>query len=121
MEENDRSIRELIIQYLVAHTQCSGCGEGYSPQDVELRHRRGDVWLATVKCRHCGLQGLVMAAIRSDHARALQEHEEAQELAGGTAADAGPVTIDEVLDVHRELAAFSGDMRELLSGEDGAD
>jgi NAD-dependent SIR2 family protein deacetylase len=121
MEENDRSIRELIIQYLVAHTQCSGCGESYSPQDVELRHRRGDVWLATVKCRHCGLQGLVMAAIRSDHARALQEHGDAEELAGETVDDAGPVTIDEVLDVHRQLAVFRGDVRELLSGDQSAD
>lgn len=115
MDENERSIHSLIIRYLVAHTQCSGCGRRYAPEDVYLRHRRGDIWLASVICRHCGLQGLIMAAISASHAKEMgdvvdpeveQEQAALQEL--------GPISSDELLDFHRFIQDFGGDARKLV-------
>jgi hypothetical protein len=120
MEDSERSIRSLIVRYLVAHTQCSGCGRRYAPEDVRLRHRRGDIWLASVACTHCGLQGLIMAAISTDHAHELRSVTgvEAQEAPSLQAM--GPISTEEVLDFHCFLTEFSGDVAELLgsSGDD---
>ncbi len=114
MEENERSIRSLIVQYLVAHTQCSGCGRRYSAGDVHLRHRRGDVWLASVVCRHCGLQGLIMAAISADYGTESASPADAEMDERAILHELGPIDLDEVLDFHRLLSGFGGDMLELL-------
>jgi hypothetical protein len=118
MEDNERSIRSLIVRYLIAHTQCSGCGRRYAPRDVRIHKRSGDVWLASVNCRHCGLQGLIMAAI------ATEDVEEADELVAELAKedveeleDLGPILGDEIIDLHRFLRGFEGNMVQLLSEE----
>jgi hypothetical protein len=119
MDENESSMHSMIVRYLVAHTQCSGCGRRYAAEDVHLRHRRGDIWLASVVCRHCGLQGLIMAAISASHAEdgetALDQ--EAQERAA--LEDLGPISSDEVVDVHCLLRDFGGDMKQLLRRRKG--
>ncbi len=118
MEDNDRSMRSLIVRYLVARTQCSGCGERYEPNDVHIYDHRGDMWLASVTCGHCGLQGLIMASIRSED---MGESEETysepteQQLVSGL----GPITEDEVLDFHDFIDRFTGDMKQLFDGVEG--
>jgi hypothetical protein len=116
MEDNERSIRSLIVRYLIAHTQCNGCGRRYAPRDVRVYSRRGDVWLASVTCRHCGLQGLVMAAIATDE---LEEVDEAVAESAKEEIEAfqdfGPILGDEILDLHLFLEQFDGNMVELLS------
>jgi len=114
MNENERSIHSLIVRYLVTHTECTGCGRRYAPEDVHLRHRRGDVWLASVICRHCGLQGLIMATVSADHAQEMEAalDPEAEERAAFQ--EMGPISGDEVLDFYCFLEGFGGDMRQLL-------
>jgi len=121
MEEQDRSVRSLFIRYLIAHTQCSGCGRRYAPRDVHIYSNSGDLWLASVNCRHCGLQGFVMAAIASEESEAedalraerVHEHAEAFETLG-------PILGDEILDLHCFLQEFDGSMVELLTEADSA-
>lgn len=114
MDENERSIHSLIIRYLVAHTQCSGCGRRYAPRDVRIYDHRGDIWLASVTCRHCGLQGLVMAAIGEKDAQEIEAitDPDAEDLAAFE--EMGPISSDEVLDFHCFVEQFDGDLRQLL-------
>jgi hypothetical protein len=113
-DEHERSMHSLIIRYLVAHTQCSGCGRRYAPEDVHLRHRRGDIWLASVVCRHCGLQGLIMAAVSASHADEMEAATDRDAEERTAMREMGPISSDEVLDFHRLLEEFSGDMRKLM-------
>jgi len=114
MGENERSIRALIIRYLVAHTQCSGCGRRYEPGDVQIHDHRGDVWLASVTCSHCGLQGLVMAAIRAKDAQEIEPISESEAEEWAVFEQMGPINSDEVLDFHRFLQDFRGDPAQLF-------
>jgi len=114
MDAEDGSLQSLVIQYLVAHTQCSGCGRLYNPDDVRIRARRGDVWLAAVTCGHCGLQGLIMAAIKTQDAQetGCVLEEDAGEQA--TTHERKPISVDEVLDCYRFLEQFHGDVYQLF-------
>ena len=114
MDDNERSIRSLIVKYLVAHTQCSGCGHRYEPQDVRIQERRGEVWVAAVTCSHCGLQGLIMAAIRAKDAQDGEDNLELEAEEKAALLELGPITSDQVLDFHRWLQDFGGDMSEFL-------
>jgi hypothetical protein len=108
------SLEAMVIQYLLAHTQCSKCGRHYEREDVQIRDRRGDIWLAFLTCGHCGLRNLVMATFRT---RGLSRD------ATETAADPdevveferfGPIAAEDVLDLHCFLRDFDGDLRQLL-------
>jgi hypothetical protein len=121
MDEEDELLQSLVIQYLLAHTQCSGCGRSFGADDMHIRARRGGVWLAAVSCSHCGLQGLIMAAIKT---RDAHDSESALE------ADAGeldhfchrePISSDEVLDWHCFLEHFHGDVHQLLGERKGTE
>jgi hypothetical protein len=118
-DEHERSMHSLIIRYLVAHTQCSGCGRRYAPEDVHLRHRRGDIWLASVVCQHCGLQGLIMAAVSASHAEETESATDRDVEERVAMEEMGPISSDEVLDFHRFLEQFSGDMRKLVRRRTG--
>ncbi len=115
MEERDPDTRSLIIQYLVAHTRCSGCGQHYEAEDVHVHSHRGQVWLASLTCHQCGLRAMVMAAMQAPGEEAeppVAAPDDAQELA--TLRTLGPITADELLDLHRFLEGFSGDMQNLI-------
>ena len=114
MDDKERSIHSLIIRYLVAHTKCSGCGRRYAPGDVRIYDHRGDIWLASVTCRHCGLQGLVMAAIGTNDVEEVEAvaDPEAEDLTSFR--EMGPISSDEVLDFHCLVEGFEGDISELL-------
>jgi hypothetical protein len=119
MNEEDELLQSLVIQYLLAHTQCSGCGHSFCADDLHIRARRGGVWLAAVTCSHCGLQGLIMAAIRTRDAR---DTEPALEASAGEQArfrHREPISSDEVLDWHCFLEQFHGDVHQLLGERDG--
>ena len=119
MSDSDSSIHSLIIKYLVAHTQCSGCGHRYRPEDVRVRDRRGHIWLASVTCRHCDLQRLIMAAIETKQIEASETSLDADAEERAAFQEMGPIDTDEVLDFHCFLEEFSGDMVQLLGGHGG--
>ncbi len=119
MANNDRSIESLIIRYLIARTQCSGCGRRYDPKDVHIQDHRGDIWLASVTCKHCGLQGLIMAVIRAQDAQEVEAIFESDAEEWSVFQQMGPISSDEVLDLHCFLEEFSGDVVQLLEEGDG--
>jgi len=114
VDENERSIQSLLIRYVVAHTQCSGCGRRYNPEDVHIHDHRGDVWLASVTCSHCGLQGLIMAAIKTKDAQEIEATPEPNDEEWAIFEQMAPISSDEVLDFHRLLEGFSGDLARLF-------
>ncbi len=109
MQEQDSSIHSLIIQYLVAHTRCSGCGQHYEAEDVHVHSHRGQVWLASLTCHQCGLRAMVMAALQPEGA---QQDNDDEEQAACQAM--GPISVDEVVELHRFLEGFRGDMHDLF-------
>jgi len=118
MENGDRSIQSLIIRYLIARTQCSVCGRRYDPKDVHIHDHRGDIWLASVTCKHCGLQGLIMAVISTEDAQQVEAIFELSAEEWAAFQKMGPISSDEVLNFHCFLEEFNGDMIQLLGESD---
>jgi len=114
MDDRDPRIESLVIRYLITHTQCSGCGQHYEPEDVHVHSHRGQVWLASLTCRQCGLKAMVMAALQlqGSGAESQAAERDTQEIA--SLQERGPISSDEILDVHRFLDEFCGDMQSLF-------
>lgn len=121
MDEEDGLLQSLVIQYLLAHTQCSACGRSFEADDLRIRAHRGGVWLTAVTCSHCGQQGLIMAAIKTRDARDPQSALEAGEGESAGARAPEPITADEVLDWHCFLDQFHGDVHQLFGEHSGSE
>ncbi len=114
MDERDQSVQSLIVQYVVAHMQCSGCGRRYEPVDVHVHNHRGHIWLASLACRHCGLRGVLVATVQAQDAKETATALEYDAEEWVAFQEMGPISDDEMLEFHRFLTGFDGDVMNLL-------
>jgi hypothetical protein len=114
MSEDDKTIQLLIVDYLVTHVHCGGCGHPYTVEDLQVRRRGGDLWLATMVCRRCGLQRLVVAAVNPGYAKGMGQASDTGSEEEHAVAVGEPISSEDVLDLHRFLKDFDGDVLQLL-------
>ena len=106
---------ERFIKRLVATVRCGVCGEPYEGQNVKVLGHRDTLWFLSVSCPACGGQGLLAAAIKEGElARPITDLSETEQAKFH---NLGPVSADELLDIHECLRDFNGDVSHLLSVE----
>lgn len=88
---------EAVIQHLIESVRCSECGGAYEAEDVYILSQENDTWALVAYCPTCGLESVVMAYVDATYS-----------------ADMDPPDEDEVAAWGRFLAAFEGDLRDLL-------
>jgi len=104
-----------FIKRLVATIKCGVCGQHYEGDNMKVLGHRDDLWFLSVFCPACRSQGLVAAVIKKGELPLpitdLNETEQVK-FRG-----LGPVSGDELLDIHEFLKDFDGDFSRLLSKE----
>ena len=106
---------ERFIKRLVATVRCGVCGEHYDGQNVKVLGHRDALWFLSVFCPVCGGQGLLAAAIKEGELpRPITDLSETEQA---KFCNLGPVSADELLDIHECLRDFNGDVSRLLSAE----
>jgi len=106
---------ERFIKRLVATVKCGVCGEHYEGQNVKVLGHRDALWFLSVFCPACGGQGLLAAAIKEGEL--LRPITDLSETEQAKFRNLGPVSADELLDIHEFLRDFDGDVSRLLSEE----
>ena len=99
---------EGFIKRLVITIQCGVCGEHYEGENVKVLGHRDGLWFLGVFCPACRSQGLVATTIKERELPLpltdLSETEQAKFR------NLGPVSADELLDIHGFLKEFEGDV-----------
>ena len=106
---------EGFIKRLVATVRCGVCGEHYDGQNVKVLGHRDALWFLNVFCPACGSQGLLAAAIKEGEL--LWPITDLSETEQARFRNLGPVSADELLDIHGFLKEFDGDVSRLFSKE----
>ncbi len=112
MTIEDGSGKHLFIKHLIASIRCSVCHHLYEPDDIYVIDHRDDLWVMAVVCTQCQTRGLIFAIIREISKDEFlteltpEEWERFQEMPD--------IETDDVLDVHKFLRDFSGDLEDLL-------
>jgi len=88
---------------------CSVCREPVPPRGARVLARRDDLLFVELSCQACA--SVTLGFILAPDDRLLPER---LRLAGE------PVSADDVLDMHRHLADWTGDLRSLLDPRSGA-
>ena len=102
--------KQQLIRYLVAHLKCIACRHKYDIDDVQVLEEGAGLLVLLMTCQHCQAQGLLMALVQDQQVKPRRADQAEQRR------DVGPITADDVLDVHRLLEGFDGDCSALLAG-----
>ncbi len=97
---------------------CAACGQAYGQGHIHLIAQREELFFIDLACDHCGSQAVAIVTIQIDGNKATLEGGElvrASDDVSGTSGDAPPVSADDVLDAHELLAAFEGDVHQLMA------
>jgi hypothetical protein len=105
-------VRAQSLRRLVRHkVTCAFCGCRYLPRHLRFVGFDGTVWLFLGACGRC--QALALIGVVLQNGRPSMNKLASNELAHP--GERRPVTTDDVLDVHDQLASFDGDFRGLFA------
>jgi hypothetical protein len=103
--EHERALKRYISTF-----RCQVCRCSYRDEHVRVAARHDQLWVVSVRCRRCRHQQLFYFAPRDDEIVSdLSEQEEMY------FSSMGPLSCDEVLDMHLFLEEFNGDFKSLFS------
>lgn len=101
---------------------CAACGEAYAPDGIRVLAERDGLFFVDLACDGCRSQATAIVTITVDEDAAPRA--DAPELTAPhdvSVTSRPPVDADDLLDVHRLLADFQGDMTGLLRRLDGVE
>jgi DNA-directed RNA polymerase subunit RPC12/RpoP len=118
---SEKQIKRVVLNRL---ERCSVCHHEFVTDDIRVVSRKDDMWMMVVTCTECHSRNFVAAVFGGgDPAEAQLALRKLSEEPGGiegsapaTAPVGDPVTIDDVLDMHRFLDGFDGDFARLFAG-----
>lgn len=106
-------MEEPTIKKLMTSAKCSGCGQRYEAENIEVIGHYNNLWFMRVFCLACRAHYLVTAMVDDEVAGekvtdlSVAEMEKFRE--------AGGLKSDEILDMHDFLKEFDGDFLQLFS------
>jgi hypothetical protein len=116
--EHDQSseVRRIVLSVV---EDCVQCRQRFSLEDMRVVGRNGNLWVLAVRCPECASQSFV-AAVVGEHddgttveAAAIDLIDE--ETYEETVEFIDPVSVDDVLDMHRYLEEFDGNFLRLFN------
>ncbi len=103
---------QAIIRQIVAHVTCAVCGQHFAMSDIHVVGRREQVWAMRVRCRECRTEALLLAVVNEAGTQSI--YTDLMPAEWERFKNAVPVTADDVISVHEFLAAYEGDLSELM-------
>ncbi len=94
---------------------CPVCGRSLKGCDVQVLSHEDERFHLQVTCAQCQVTFVVVLAIAGG---AVEEALGATELIEEPLAEAEPITVDEILDLHLMLKSFQGTLTELIHQPD---
>ena len=119
MDTSEKQIKRIVLNRM---ERCAVCHHVYAPDDIHVVSRRADMWMMVVSCTECHARNFVAAVLGDGDANEAQlalrrlsrQHAEHPLDAPPPTADAAPVAVDDVLDMHEFLKGFDGDFQRLF-------
>lgn len=109
-----------VLRAEVRRRKCPGCGNSLRRADIEAGFRGDSSIQLHFRCRFCAFEGggefeLTPEMQREAVQLAGRDDEEPVAKEATANASLGPITDDELIDVHSFLRSWSGDVQELIT------
>lgn len=122
MDTSEKQIKKIVLNRM---ERCTVCHHTFAPEDIHIVSRKPDLWTMVVACAECNSRNFVAAVLGDgDPAQAqlalrklseqgsLSEDDSPSDEPAPPAGD--PVSVDDVLEMHRFLKQFDGDFSRLF-------
>lgn len=103
---------QVLIKQIAARVRCSVCGHHFGVTDIQIVGHREQVWAMRVNCRECRTQALLLAVVEDKRARPVYTDLAPSEWERFK--DGPPVSVDDVIEMHRFLQSYAGDWSEVM-------
>ena len=97
--QDDSSIRQFILRQVLHNIRCGACGARYGDGNVTVVEGENGIWVLTAVCPGCDTHATILVVVQ-------EKSVEIETL--------GCISLDDVIDFHVGLAAYRGDLRDLL-------
>ncbi len=101
-----------IIEKIARRLKCSNCGRRYQPYDFDVLEERDNLAVMKITCRECRKQSVVLAVVERRKVRPVYSELEPGEWLRFH--DQGPLSPDDVINMHREMGQYDGDFGDVL-------
>lgn len=105
--------QERLLKQLVSRFRCSVCRNAFARDHVRVAARHDQLWIVSVRCGRCRHQQVFWIAMKAETVPTILGDLTTDEEEHFSAL--GPVTGDDVLDVHEFLSDFDGDFQKLFA------
>jgi hypothetical protein len=100
----------------LASFSCAACGQAYGEAQVRLIAQREELFFVDLSCPHCGSQAVAIVTIQIDGEPSGMEAAAATDGADdGPVERPPPISVDDVIDAHRLLRDYQGDLGQLVA------
>ena len=108
-------MEESLLKKLMASIKCGSCGQSYNSLNIDILGHNDGMWFLRAHCASCHSHSLVVALIKADREPEIVTDLTEAEL--DKFKNMARVKGDDVLDVHRFLKDFGGDISSILEQE----
>jgi hypothetical protein len=100
---------------------CAACGFAYDENRIRVLAERDGLFFVDLACDMCGSSATAIVTVALDDEQGAQVIDPELVPAVAPTGDRAPLGVDDVLDVHRVLSTWQGDLVGLLRHLDGAE
>ncbi len=98
---------DSLVHHLAELVRCRYCGASYCADSIHVLGRMNDLWYLTARCEQCHTKWLLEVSTEMPVAEPPPNE-------GMPAKHDGPITEQDVADMHELLAHFQGNLADLL-------
>lgn len=119
--DTEKQIKTIVLNRM---ERCSVCHHTFGEENIQIVSRRKNMWMMVVTCEECHAKNFVAAVMGDGDAeqaqlalRQLSREESDFDVlpdAEEPEEDLGPVTVDDLLEMHAFLDEFDGNFQQLF-------
>jgi len=130
MGSESDNLKWHVLRYIADSVRCGVCHRSFAPDEVVILSRQEDVWFVSVSCDECGTESMILVILQPQSPGSTTSSDADAELVDvvsaasvrstrkSTRAPIGPITEQELEDLHRFLQGYHGNLCEFWCTED---
>ncbi len=101
-----------IIEKIARQVKCTACGRRHRPNDFDVLEETETMAVMRITCRECRKESIIMAVVQRRRVRPVYTELDPEEWERFR--DAPPLTPDDVINIHRAMKEYVGDLTDVL-------
>jgi len=120
MGHESDNLKWHVLRYIADSVRCGVCHRGFAPDEVAILSQQDDVWFVSMACDACGTESMILVVLQTqaDDAGDMMDMLSAGPVERVSHESLGPITRQEIEELHRFLQGYHGNLTEFWDIEE---